>query len=90
MNNSHLHVPTLNQIIKSNTGCLSADYKGVAVILNPFPRSHIIAMFSQVVSVRCISRLISLYPLLVDNQISGSLDHQCNITTRSSLISCLV
>ena len=87
MNNSHLHVSTL---FKSNTGCLSADYKGVVVILNPFACSHIIAMFSQVVSVRCISRLISLYPLIVDNQISVSLDNQWSITTCSSLLSCLV
>ena len=88
MNNSHLHVSTL---FKSNTGgCLSADYKDVVVILNPFACSHIIAMFSQVVSVRCISWLISLYPLIVDNQISVSLDHQWSITTCSSLLSCLV
>ena len=75
MNNSHLHVSTL---FKSNTGCLSADYKGVVVFLNPFACSHIIAM------------LISLYPLIVDNQISVSLNHQWSITTCSSLLSCLV
>ena len=84
MNNIHLHFPTL---FKSNTGCLSADYKSVAVILIPFACSHIIAMCSQVVSARCISKLISLYPLItaIIHHFEGLFGS--NIMTSSQLIS---
>ena len=63
------------------------DYKGVTVILIPFACSHIIAMCSEVVLARCISKLISLYPLItaIIHHFEGLFGS--NIMTSSQLIS---